>query len=165
MSFSFWLRYWKRSLERRSALHQNRRAKPAASRRTRRLRLETLEDRTLLSSFTEFSVPTLNSHPGGIFKGPDGNLWFTEDNADKIGRITPAGAFKEFAVNVPNNRTWAIPAGPDPNSPDGNIWFATEGDGVTGQVGRINPSTGEMTLFPILPAYSYPSITIGSDGN
>ena len=27
---------------------------------------------------------------------PDGNLWFTEEDGNKIGRITPAGTIAEF---------------------------------------------------------------------
>lgn len=159
MSFSSWLRNWKRFLERRSALHRTPPPRSSVRRLSRRLRLEALEDRTLLSGFTEFPVPTPSSAPGGIATGADGNLWFTEDNADKIGRTTPAGITTEYSIPAANNRPWGITTGPD-----GNIWFATEGDGVTGQVGRITPS-GTMTLFPILPAQSYPTITTGPDGN
>ena len=36
--------------------------------------------------------------PWGIAAGPDGNLWFTEEVGDKIGRITPVGAVTEFPV-------------------------------------------------------------------
>ena len=35
---------------------------------------------------TEFPVPS--GSPVGITAGPDGNLWFTEQIANKIGRIT-----------------------------------------------------------------------------
>ena len=31
-----------------------------------------------------------------ITAGPDGNLWFTEPNLERIGRITPAGVVSEF---------------------------------------------------------------------
>jgi hypothetical protein len=55
-----------------------------------RLALEALDDRILLS-VTEFPIPTADSNPVGITRGPDGNLWFTETQANKIGRITPAG--------------------------------------------------------------------------
>ena len=33
---------------------------------------------------TEFPTPTASSRPQGITTGPDGNLWFTEGNANKI---------------------------------------------------------------------------------
>ena len=32
----------------------------------------------------------------GITAGPDGNLWFTESNLDKIGQITPLGVVTEL---------------------------------------------------------------------
>src|SRR5215467_11039189 len=44
---------------------------------------------------TEFSIPTAKSIPFGITVGPDGNLWFTESNANRIGRISPAGTITE----------------------------------------------------------------------
>ena len=40
--------------------------------------------------FTEFALPTENATPIGIALGADGNLWFAEKAANKIGRITPA---------------------------------------------------------------------------
>jgi streptogramin lyase len=41
------------------------------------------------SGITEFPLPA-GGGPGGIAKGPDGNLWFTERDGDKIGRISPS---------------------------------------------------------------------------
>jgi streptogramin lyase len=55
---------------------------------------------------------------------PDGNVWFTEGLANKIGRITPSGTGSEFPVPT------AYSPGPLPGligitvGPDGNIWFA-----------------------------------------
>jgi hypothetical protein len=37
---------------------------------------------------TEFAVPTANSGPSAIAVGPDGNIWFTEELGNNIGRIT-----------------------------------------------------------------------------
>ena len=39
---------------------------------------------------TEFPIPTPDSGPRALAAGPDGNIWFSEFNASKIGRITPA---------------------------------------------------------------------------
>jgi hypothetical protein len=58
-------------------------------------------------SITEFSVPTAASNPSGITAGPDGNLWFTEFNANKIGRITPA-VVAGIAVYRPTTGEWFI---------------------------------------------------------
>ena len=38
-----------------------------------------------------FSISTAVSQPWGIVMATDGNLWFTELQSDKIGRITPGG--------------------------------------------------------------------------
>jgi streptogramin lyase len=39
----------------------------------------------------EFPIPTPDSWPQGITTGPDGVLWFTESNGNKIGRVTTRG--------------------------------------------------------------------------
>ena len=51
MSFSSWLRNWKRSIERRWALHQTLPRKSSVRQSAARLRLESLEDRYLLSTY------------------------------------------------------------------------------------------------------------------
>ena len=50
--------------------------------------------------FNEYTVPTAGGAPYGIVAGPDGALWFAESNFanGKIGRITTAGVFSEYAV-------------------------------------------------------------------
>lgn len=64
----------------------------------------------------EFPIPTDLCFPNGIARGPDGNLWFTEARAHKIGRITTQGAITEFP-------TESGPIG-IATGPDGNLWFA-----------------------------------------
>jgi uncharacterized protein (TIGR03437 family) len=85
----------------------------------------------------EYVVPTPTASLAGIAAGPDGNLWFTELDGKKIGRITTAGAITEFPV----------PAGGCPegitNGPDGAVWFA---DYCNGAIGRIT-TTGVITEF------------------
>jgi len=44
---------------------------------------------TTAGVITEFSIPTANSQPVGITRGPDGNIWSTESAGNKIGYITP----------------------------------------------------------------------------
>jgi streptogramin lyase len=60
-------------------------------------------------TITEFTIPTELSGPASITVGPDGALWFTENEANKIGRITTlcsphldvTGRFYDFP-----NRGW-----------------------------------------------------------
>jgi streptogramin lyase len=117
--------------------------------------LDNLEDRRLLS-FNFFSGTGAD-----ITLGPDGNLWFTEQN--KIGRITPDGILTNYAVPTPPRFGFGgITAGPD-----GNVWF-TEIEGNVDQpsfVGRITPD-GTVTEFSNLRVNSYPGgIATGPDGN
>jgi streptogramin lyase len=73
---------------------------------------------SLTGSVTTFSLSGANSPPASIRPGPDGNLWFTEPGANRIGRITPAGQITLFAAPTAGSRPTAITAGPN-----GNIWF------------------------------------------
>src|SRR5262249_10953894 len=83
--------------------------------------LEALDDRVLLS-ITEFPIDsTVVRRPEGITRGPDGNLWFADASADRIGRITPAGVVTDFAI-TPGSSPQEITAGPD-----GNLWFTEFG--------------------------------------
>src|SRR5262249_59385224 len=101
--------------------------------------LEALDDRLLLS-VTEFPIMNdTNSRPEGITRGPDGNLWFIETSANRIGRITPAGVVTEFSAGMtPNSQPQEITA-----RPDGNLWV-TE---VTSSRIRRIPPAGAITPF------------------
>src|SRR6266704_6606490 len=90
-------------------------------------------------SIKEYPVPTAKSAPERITTGPDDNLWFTEGNGSKIGRITPAGVVTEFPMPTANSTPDDIVTGPDKN-----LWF-TEDFG--NKVGRITPA-GVVTEFP-----------------
>jgi sugar lactone lactonase YvrE/subtilisin-like proprotein convertase family protein len=114
---------------------------------------------TLAGSVTESLVtPTASSRPNSITWGSDGNMWFTERDTAKIGRLNPHTlAINEYGP-VPTNTTTLgqITAGPD-----GNLWFTEFG---ASKIGRITPGGG-ITEFP-LPADRDPSdIVAGADGN
>ncbi|HEV2035447.1 MAG TPA: hypothetical protein VGU71_14855 [Candidatus Dormibacteraeota bacterium] len=57
--------------------------------------------------------------PGGLVEGPDRNLWFTDWGANSVGRISPEGTIREFALPRRRSGLSGIAAGPD-----GRIWFA-----------------------------------------
>src|SRR5262245_21668812 len=119
--------------------------------------LEALDDRVLLSA-TEFPIPdTTTARPEGITRGPDGNLWFTESIADRIGRITPAGVVTQFSLPFLSQPA-EITAGPD-----GNLWFTETG---SSRIGRIT-TAGVITEFSagITPNSGPVGITRGPDGN
>ena len=110
-------------------------------------------------TITEFPLPTAGN-PALIAAGPDGNLWFTELNGNKVGRITPAGVVTEFPVPTADCTPNGIASGPD-----GNLWF-TEMNYLTGnKIGRIT-TAGVITEFPVPTTAGVPlTITSGPDGN
>ncbi len=110
---------------------------------------------------TEFPLPALSSAPSSITTGPDGNLWFIEAVASKIGKMSPSGVvLGEFPVAagvfyVEN------PAGIAPG-PDGNVWFT---EPLGDKIARIT-SAGVITEFPLPTTLADPAgITPGPDGN
>ena len=114
---------------------------------------------TAPAAITEFRVPTLNSQPAGITVGPDGALWFTEENGHKIGRITTDGAITEYQIPTIPSAPSEITAGPD-----GNLWF-TEFGANPPKVGRLTPGDPPIWREWQLPDGSGPDgITAGPDG-
>lgn len=107
----------------------------------------------------EFPVPTAASQPLGIVTGPDGALWFTENSANKIGRMTTDGAVTEFPIATPASNPARITRGPD-----GALWF-TEFSTSANKIGRIT-TQGVVTEFNVPTESSRPlGITGGPDGN
>jgi streptogramin lyase len=112
-----------------------------------------LEQRVLLAlSVTSFPIPLVGIvQPQGITTGPDGNLWFAETGADKIGRMTPAGVVTQFSlppIPIPDGSQPSPGSAPGPVGitvgPDGALWFV----GVPGEIGRIT-TAGVVTEFPV----------------
>ena len=109
-------------------------------------------------TFREYSIPTSSAVPEAITLGPDGNVWFLEKNANKIGRITPSGTITEFAIPTAK----AQPFGGIVTGPDGALWFTED---EANKIGRIS-IFGTITEFTIPTANSFPSgIVKGPDGN
>jgi streptogramin lyase len=102
-----------------------------------------------------FPIPTPESQPISIIQGPDGNLWFTEQNASNVVRVTPNGEITEYRTP-----TFSFPlditAGPD-----GNVWFS---EGAVGQIAFITPS-GHIEEIPFSSSGAAGGIVTGPDGN
>ncbi|HEX5182068.1 MAG TPA: hypothetical protein VFW19_02835 [Allosphingosinicella sp.] len=52
----------------------------------------------------EFPIPTPNSRPIAIERGPDGLMWFSEEAGGKVARVEPDGSIAEFAIPTPAGR-------------------------------------------------------------
>ena len=106
----------------------------------------------------EFPVPTGGSRPYTIVAGPDGALWFTESNGNKIGRITTAGTFIEHDVPTGKSGPYGIAVGAD-----GNIWFTER---FADQIGRFEFFGQHISEFPIPTPFAQAwEIAPGPDGN
>jgi streptogramin lyase len=120
---------------------------------------EQLEPRCLLAafpSFSEFPFDKANTGPTEIVAAPGGDLWFTEEGANAIGRITTDGQISKYPVKTDNSRPLGICVGPD-----GNVWFT---ENLANQIGRITPD-GTVTEFPVPTTNGGPrDITAGPDG-
>src|SRR5437016_8960860 len=91
-------------------------------------------------SIEEWDVPTENSRPHDPAVAPDGALWFTEQRANKLGRLDPrTGQMKEFPLRTPGSGPHGLVA-----DRGGNIWFTAISKGY---VGKLDPKTGEITEY------------------
>lgn len=108
-------------------------------------------------TINEYAIPTPSSNPFQIVAGSDGNLWFTESRAAKIGRITPSGVITEIPLPNPFSGVLGITAGPD-----GNLWFVTVLPG-NNRITRLT-TAGVITEFPLPnPRDSPYSLIAGKD--
>src|SRR6266446_9109543 len=72
------------------------------------------------------SITEYAAHARWITAGPDANLWFTDPDNSKIGKITTFGVITEYGVGtVGSTRPDVITAGPD-----GNMWFTDIGNDI-----------------------------------
>ncbi len=119
------------------------------------------------ASITEFTANlTAGSAPADITRGPDGNLWFTQQGGPGgIGRITPTGAITEYTAGVVPGFTAGQVPSHITTGPDGALWFTEEG--TTGQIGRLDPASGTVTEYAtgLTPNRQPTGITKGPDGN
>lgn len=106
-------------------------------------------DGDLSEFFVSTTANDMQPNIADVTTGPDGNLWFTETTANKIGRMTPASTFTEFSIPSSPSSPIGITAGPD-----GNLWFTESDLGLAGgsyglgKIGRITPK-GVITEFPL----------------
>lgn len=109
--------------------------------------------------FTGFPIPTATGHPEGIAAGSDGNLWFTEILANKVGRITTTGSITEFPIAMADSVPRDIVSGP------GGMWFAQPG---INYIARITTS-GVISEFYVYTGSAASNLTggiaLGPDGN
>ncbi len=98
---------------------------------------------TPAGSFSMFPIPTQFCEASVISAGPDGGLWFVENNGGKLARATTSGDVTEFEFPTALGEAAGITAGAD-----GNVWF-TEIYPIN-KVARVN--LAPLVLAALSPA-------------
>jgi virginiamycin B lyase len=98
--------------------------------------------------------------PTDITAGPDGALWFVEENGKAIGRISTLGVTTLYPLAA-NRFLKYIIAGPD-----GNLWFNERGDGnlQPSAIAKITTG-GAITEYPLPNTVVADALAAGPDGN
>src|SRR6516225_6858587 len=140
----------------------------------RRLALEALEDRCLLSNvITQFDIPAEfppANAAAAITAGPDGDLWFTAGRS--VGKITPAGGVTEYPtlLKLTGSHFGLDPAITDITSgPDGNLWFtefafASQHTGFPDPISFNQSMIAKITPSGTITEYQLPNDSSGPTG-
>ncbi len=113
----------------------------------------------------EYSTPTPDSSPADLAFDNQGNLWFTELNANRIGKLVPAQGksltpqgITEYELPHPNSKPHFLTV-----ARDGKVWFTEMGGN---RVGSLDPKTGVIKEYEIPSPHSEPhQIAEGTDGS
>jgi len=82
---------------------------------------------------TVYQIPTKGSRALGITAGPDGNIWFVEEDGNKVGKISTSGHISEYPIPTSGSRPQGITA-----CPDGTVWFT---EFAVNKIGRMSTNT------------------------
>jgi streptogramin lyase len=91
----------------------------------------------------QYTIPTASSAPMGIALGSDGNLWFTEFAASKLGQLLHGGHISEQVTPTRNAEPNGIASGSGPNL---NLWFTETNRGKVGQITVVGQPFVEYAL-------------------
>lgn len=117
-----------------------------------------------ITEFPSYAKSSEANHPSGIANDKSGNIWFTELDSSRIGKMTPKGDVTEYETGVVDSahsnrnplKVRTIVAGRGDN-----MWFI-----VSDEIGRITPQ-GSVLMFPKsrTPSYVMANLALGPDGN
>jgi virginiamycin B lyase len=110
---------------------------------------------TPAGKLTEFQIGTPDSRPAMLALGSDGNVWFTEPQVDKVGKITPQGAISELQFPVAG-----VPLG-IASGADKSLWVTMVKAHLIYQI----TTDGQFKEFRTPDATMATFIAAGPDGN
>ncbi|NUR76034.1 MAG: hypothetical protein HOQ28_07105, partial [Thermoleophilia bacterium] len=132
------------------------------------------------SPLGQFDVPCACSHPKGIALGDDGSVWFTEEDGNRIGRLTlEPGPFEAAATQLVHYTIPSAPAVARPGLPGvatssphsvavdelGRVWFSEEENGSLGYLdpARARPGSTDGIVEVPLPNNEFREQTSPAD--
>ena len=102
---------------------------------------------------------TLPSAPNDLVLDKKGNIWFTELNANALGRLNiHSGQIQQYSL-TPTKTTQSINPYGITIDPQGNIWFT---EASTNNIGRLDAKTGLISYFS-MQGSSTPLMEIAAD--
>jgi virginiamycin B lyase len=91
-------------------------------------------------SIQEWTLPTPGSRPHDPLVAPNGDVWYTGNMANLLGRFNPhTQQFKEYHLKMPHSGPHGLVA-----DKDGNIWFTAN---QAAYVGKLDPKTGHVAEY------------------
>jgi streptogramin lyase len=121
-----------------------------------------------------FATPTKKSAPGGIVTGGDGNVWFSENAADKIGRLSAVAGHSSYVIVEdgrfsPKSQGVPVSSGSTHKSTTvrwlfqgGKMHSITDSSGMNlFDSGVVGPGTSFTNLFTTAGRFDYHSTAAG----
>lgn len=108
----------------------------------------------------QFVTPNHAARPQDVVMGRDGAVWFSEADANAIGRLDPRdGTFRDFSLPEGDSRPQALAV-----DRDGNVWFTAN---ARGYIGKLDPASGGVTTYrmPDAQAKDPHSLVFARDGS
>ena len=117
-----------------------------------------------VGGFVMYPLPNVDAQPSDIAPGPDGDMWFTENSPDAVGRVTMSGQFGDFPLPAGCGVPTSITEGSD-----GNEWLIAgcynQQHELVPQIAKVTP-TGTFTMYPFTFGGPQPTaLARGTDGN
>jgi virginiamycin B lyase len=102
---------------------------------------------------------TLPSAPNDLVLDKQSNIWFTELNADALGRLNiQSGQTQQYPLSTVKSTQSLNPYGITID-PQGKVWFT---EASTNHIGRLDPKTGQISYFS-MQGSSTPLMEIAAD--
>ena len=90
----------------------------------------------------EYQIPRPQAFPHDPAVGPNGIVWYTDQQNSYIGRLDPAtGKITDYATPTPASGPHGIIV-----APDGGVWYTAN---RIGKIGRLDPRTGQIREYEL----------------